>query len=76
MSTIAARIYAELRGDKAIWAIVALMAIFSLMAVYSATGSLAYQKYGGNTEAYLIKQLVLLFVSLNCIFHLLYNIFL
>ncbi len=74
MSTVAARIYAELRGDKAIWAIVALMAIFSLMAVYSATGSLAYQKYGGNTEAYLIKHGVILLAGLflTYVFHLMH----
>lgn len=74
MSTLAARVYAELRGDKAIWAIVALMAIFSLMAVYSATGTLAYQKYGGNTEAYLIKHGIILLAGLflTYVFHLMH----
>ncbi|MBX2870848.1 MAG: FtsW/RodA/SpoVE family cell cycle protein [Saprospiraceae bacterium] len=50
------------------------MAIFSLMAVYSATGSLAYQKYGGNTEAYLIKHGVILMAGLflTYVFHLMH----
>lgn len=55
MSTIATRLYAELRGDRAIWGIVAILAIFSLLAVYSSTGTLAYKERGGNTEAFLLK---------------------
>ena len=54
------RLYAELRGDRVIWAIVAVMAIFSILIVYSATGSLAYREQGGNTEYYLIKQVLVL----------------
>ena len=60
MSTVAARIYAELRGDKAIWAIIALLAIFSLLAVYSSTGTLAYKYRAGNTEYYLMKQVLII----------------
>ena len=55
MSTIAARIYAELQGDKAIWAVLALLTVFSVLAVYSSTGTLAYRVKGGDTEAYLFK---------------------
>ncbi len=54
------RLYAELRGDRVIWAIVAVMAIFSILIVYSATGSLAYREQGGNTEYSLIKQVLVL----------------
>ena len=46
------------RGDKVIWALVVLLTLISLLAVYSATGSLAYKKYKGNTEVYLFKQVV------------------
>ena len=60
MSTVTARIYAELRGDKAIWAILVLLAIFSILAVYSSTGTLAYRERGGNTEAFLIKHGVIM----------------
>lgn len=55
MSTIAARVYAELQGDKAIWAVLALLTVFSVLAVYSSTGTLAYRVKGGDTEAYLFK---------------------
>ncbi len=74
MSTVAARIYAELRGDKAIWAIIALLAIFSLLAVYSSTGTMAYRSYGGNTEALLIKHGVILAAGLflTYVFHLMH----
>ena len=44
------------KGDKVIWALVVLLALVSLLAVYSATGSLAYKNYKGNTEIYLFKQ--------------------
>src|SRR4051812_27112844 len=44
------------KGDKYIWGIVVLLAITSLLVVYSATGSLAYKMYKGNTEVYLFKQ--------------------
>ncbi len=60
MSTLAARIYSELRGDRAIWAILTLLSIFSLLAVYSATGSLAYRSAGGSTETILLKHGVIL----------------
>lgn len=45
------------KGDKVIWGLVVLLVLFSLLAVYSATGSLAYLKYRGNTEIYLFKQI-------------------
>lgn len=74
MSTVAARIYAELRGDKAIWAILVLLAIFSILAVYSSTGTLAYRERGGNTEAFLIKHGVIMIggLFLTYVAHLLH----
>jgi len=45
------------KGDKVIWALVILLTLVSLLAVYSATGSLAYKNYSGNTEIYLFKQI-------------------
>ncbi len=53
--SIGNRIYAELRGDRTVWVIVAILAIFSILTVYSATGSMAFRERGGNTEFYLIK---------------------
>jgi len=58
--SIGNKIYAGLRGDRAIWMILILLSIFSLMAVYSSTGLYAYQRYGGNMEASLIKHLIFL----------------
>lgn len=57
---IAARIFAELRGDRAIWGIIVLLAVFSILAVYSSTGTLAYRYHGGNTEAPLLKHGIIL----------------
>lgn len=51
--------YAELRGDRTIWAIIAVLAIFSVLIVYSSTGTLAYRTLAGNTEAILIKHFII-----------------
>jgi cell division protein FtsW len=59
MSTIIAKISAELRGDRSIWAVLAILAVFSLLVVYSSTGTLAYRERGGNTEAFLMKHLMI-----------------
>jgi cell division protein FtsW len=49
----------KLKGDKVIWALVALLALFSFMPVFSASSNLAYAGKGtGNTVSYLIKHLV------------------
>ena len=45
------------RGDKVIWAIVALLTMMSLLVVYSSTGTLAY-KLSKSTESYLFKQVM------------------
>jgi cell division protein FtsW len=44
------------KGDQVIWGLVILLTLVSLLAVYSSTGLLAYKKYKGNTEIYLVKQ--------------------
>ncbi len=53
-------LYGHLKGDKAIWLIVALLGIFSILAVYSAAGSEMFKNYDGNTEYALIKQSIFL----------------
>lgn len=58
--SLGARIYAELRGDRVIWAIIAVLAMFSILTIYSSTGSLAYKLKGGNTEFFLLKHVVIL----------------
>ena len=59
MNTIGTALYHNLKGDRAIWFIVAMLTAFSLLAVYSATGSMAFVERDGNTEFYLIKQFLL-----------------
>ncbi|GGF21243.1 FtsW/RodA/SpoVE family cell cycle protein [Echinicola rosea] len=54
----------NLKGDPIIWGIVLVLSIVSILVVYSATGSLAYRRMGGNTEAYLIKHSSLVLLSL------------
>lgn len=68
------RIAAELKGDRTIWMIVAVLSLFSILAVYSATGSLAWQARGGNTTYYLITHLVRLAFGLFLVYmcHLLH----
>lgn len=51
------------KGDKVIWASVLLLVLASLLVVYSATGSLAYKMYKGNTEVYLFKQVAFIVVG-------------
>ncbi|MBS1761004.1 MAG: FtsW/RodA/SpoVE family cell cycle protein [Bacteroidetes bacterium] len=51
-------IISKTKGDRVIWALVVLLTLASLLAVYSATGSLAYKNYKGNTEIYLLKQVL------------------
>lgn len=46
----------NLKGDKVIWAFIALLALISFMPVYSASSNLAYGTNGsGNTVSFLIK---------------------
>src|SRR5215475_1081196 len=56
------------RGDKVIWALVVLLVLVSLLAVYSATGTLAYKNYKGNTEIYLFKQVAFIVLGIGIIF--------
>lgn len=54
----------NLKGDPVIWFIVISLSIMSILVVYSATGSLAYQKMQGDTEYYLMKHSLLVVLSL------------
>jgi cell division protein FtsW len=56
------------RGDKYIWGIVIFLALTSLLVVYSATGSLAYKLYKGNTEVYLFKQFAFIMIGMVVIY--------
>src|SRR5689334_23166990 len=56
------------KGDKVIWALVVLLALISMLVVYSATGSLAYKNYKGNTEVYLFKQVAFIVLGIAIIY--------
>ena len=49
-----------------IWFIVAMLGLLSIMSVYSVVGSMAYKVRGGNTEYYLVQQI--LYISLGFFF--------
>lgn len=61
-------LFQKTKGDKVIWALVVLLALVSLLAVYSATGSLAYKNYRGNTEIYLFKQVAFIIAGILVIY--------
>jgi len=48
----------NIKGDRLIWAIVALLAILSFLPVYSAASNLAYKGGGSNTFAFFVKHFV------------------
>lgn len=54
----------SLKGDKGIWAFVALLAIISFLPVFSASSNLAYKDTGtGNTFSYFAKHFVHIFIG-------------
>ena len=57
--------YHNLKGDKLIWLIVALLSIVSILAVYSSVGSMAYQSRGGNTEYFLFRHAVFIAIGVG-----------
>lgn len=56
------------KGDTTIWIVVFLLSIVSMITVYSATGTLAYKKMGGNTMFYLIRHGSFLLFGIGIIF--------
>src|SRR5215204_3497574 len=63
-----ASLLTKTKGYKTIWALVFLLVLISLLVVYSATGSLAYKMYRGNTEVYLFKQIAFIAVGFCVIY--------
>src|SRR5688500_8948237 len=54
----------NLKGDRGIWVIVALLCLFSVLAVYSSTGTIAFKYNGGHAEIHLIKHTVIAMVGI------------
>lgn len=67
------RLLKHFKGDPVIWAMLAVFAVVSILVVYSATGTLAYSKYHGETFRFLLKQLFFVFsgVGIAYVVHLL-----
>ncbi len=71
-------IFEYIQGDKAIWAVVALLGVFSFLPVFSASSNLAYLYGDGSTFPYLAKHfahLVLGFLILYGVHKIPYNYF-
>lgn len=61
-------VFKNIKGDRLIWAIAALLAIFSFLPVYSAASNLAYISGDGNTFNYFVKHFVHLFLGFAIIY--------
>lgn len=62
------RFLQHLEGDKAIWAVVALLALFSFLPVYSASSNLVYVVGNGTTIGHLLKHGMLLILGFGIIY--------
>lgn len=60
-------IFKHIKGDRSIWALVAILALFSFMPIYSASTNLV-GVVGGSTIGYLVKHVVLLVMGFAIIF--------
>jgi cell division protein FtsW len=56
-------VFKNIKGDRLIWAIAALLAIFSFLPVYSAASNLAYVGGSGSTFSYFVKHFMHLFLG-------------
>ena len=56
-------VFKNIKGDRLIWAIAALLAIFSFLPVYSAASNLAYISGDGNTFGFFVKHFMHLFLG-------------
>lgn len=61
-------LFNNLKGDRLIWAIAALLAIFSFLPVYSAASNLAYVGGGGNTFGFFVKHFMHLFLGFTIMY--------
>ncbi|SEQ04469.1 cell division protein FtsW [Hyunsoonleella jejuensis] len=62
------QIFKNIKGDRLIWAIVALLAILSFLPVYSAASNLAYRGSGGNTFTFFVKHFVHLLLGFSIMY--------
>ncbi len=62
------KILLNIKGDKTIWAIIAILAIFSFLPVYSSSTNLVYVTGKGTTFGYLVKHAILLLLGFIIIY--------
>ncbi len=61
-------LFKNIKGDRLIWAIVALLAILSFLPVYSAASNLAYKGTGSSTFTFFVKHFVHLVLGFAIIY--------
>ncbi|MEH6406353.1 MAG: FtsW/RodA/SpoVE family cell cycle protein [Leeuwenhoekiella sp.] len=62
-------IFTNLKGDRAIWAVIAFLALFSFLPVYSASSNLAYLYGGdGDTISFLVKHMMHLVLGFGILY--------
>ncbi len=61
-------LFKHIKGDRAIWALVAMLAILSFMPVYSASTNLVYVVGSGSTTGHLIKHIALLIMGFGILY--------
>ena len=62
------QIFKNIKGDRLIWAIAALLAIFSFLPVYSAASNLAYVGNSTNTFSFFVKHFMHLFLGFTIMY--------
>ena len=58
----------HIHGDRAIWAIVALLSVFSFLPVYSASSNLVYVLGIGSVTGHLIKHVVIVLIGMSIMY--------
>ncbi|WP_273567850.1 FtsW/RodA/SpoVE family cell cycle protein [Maribacter halichondriae] len=61
-------VFKNIKGDKALWAVVALLGLFSFLPVYSASSNLVYVVGSGTPMGWLVKHAVLLLLGFGIIY--------
>ncbi len=62
------QLFKNIKGDRLIWAIAALLAIFSFLPVYSAASNLAYVGENTNTFSFFVKHFMHLFLGFTIMY--------
>ena len=58
----------HINGDRAIWAIVALLSVFSFLPVYSASSNLVYVLGIGSVTGHLIKHVAIVLIGMSIMY--------